>query len=95
VIFRCERCGVEHDPSTFLGFLKTVAHIHYEMRESYQLTGNAEGDMRYARGVFEWFEGKWSDGYDYFDELVEGDCEKFEKYYRAYTEAQVRGPKPA
>lgn len=77
MIFRCERCGKEHDVTVLSGLLQTIAHTHYEMRQTYDLTGNPEGDMRYAEGVLEWFEGKWAEGYDYFDELVAADCQKF------------------
>lgn len=89
MIYTCPICGVQHDYSTRHGLIQTIAHIHYEYFKSLGLTQSPQSNWNYAEGVVQWFEGEWTDNYDYFDELNRQDCERYEKYYIAYSNGKI------
>ena len=89
--FKCPRCGVEHDYSTREGLKLVIAHLFWHNQEDLGFTNTSEGNMRYAEGAIEWFDGKWGDEFDYYDELVDSGYAQFAPYYLAYREALDAG----
>jgi hypothetical protein len=91
MIFKCDRCGVEHDYEKSRDELvKTIAHLHYHAFEDLGFTNTPDGNMRFGEGAVAWFDGRWNDEHDYFDDLVESGYAQFAPYYLSWRESHER-----
>ena len=90
MIFKCDRCDVEHDYEKSKDeLLKTIAHLHWHAQEDLGFTNTPASNMEYARLAVAWFDGHWTDEHDYFNDLVDSGYAQFAPYYLSYREAVI------